>query len=236
MKSKESPLVSIILTIVVPVVILNYLTETLGAAVTLVLGLSFPLGYGVYKAIQEKRLSWLALLGFTNVLLTGGFSLLNLDGGWFVVKEAALPLVLACIVMASSWTSRPFAEFLLENPLIFNVDKIHQALQERQSEGSYKKLKRQATRLLSLSFVISALLNLILAMWIFRDGNTALTESELMTERNKQIADMNLWSFVVIALPLSLLLFWLVWHSIRELKKLTQLSMDELLVDGHQAS
>src|SRR4051812_30378711 len=94
---KQSPVFfNIIINIAVPALILMKLStpDRLGPGLAFGLALSFPFTFGLYKLIKERQWDLFAVFGLVNVLLTGGLRLLELDGGWFAVKEGAVPFVL----------------------------------------------------------------------------------------------------------------------------------------------
>ena len=93
-KKDESPLLNLGINIVLPVIILKQLSERINPTVALVVALMFPVGYFLYDYIKLKKKNLISVLGFVNILLTGGLALLNAKGIWFAVKEAAVLAVL----------------------------------------------------------------------------------------------------------------------------------------------
>ena len=100
---RENILANLVCTIAAPAIILSKLSapERLGPAVALVVALAFPVGYAIWDFTQRKKFSFIAGIGFASTLLTGGFGLAELDGIWFAVKVASVPLVIGLIVMLS---------------------------------------------------------------------------------------------------------------------------------------
>ena len=90
---KAHPLIDVVISIVVPSIILMKFSspEDLGPAGALVTALSFPIGWGLYELVRNKRKNFIALLGLISVFLTGGIGLFELDTHWLAVKEAAVP-------------------------------------------------------------------------------------------------------------------------------------------------
>ncbi|GAL13483.1 hypothetical protein JCM19233_4485 [Vibrio astriarenae] len=87
---KSNPLFEVIFNVLIPSFILMKFSgdEYLGAVMALVIGLAFPVVYGGYELIRNKKFNFIAALGFVSVLLTGGIGLLELDTRWLAFKEA----------------------------------------------------------------------------------------------------------------------------------------------------
>ena len=88
---KAHPLMDVFVSIVVPSIILMKFSspEDLGAAGALITALSFPIGWGLYELLRNKRKNFIALLGLISVFLTGGIGLFELDTHWLAVKDLA---------------------------------------------------------------------------------------------------------------------------------------------------
>ena len=130
---KPNPLFEIAVTIIVPALILNYLSskERLGTTGALLLALALPLGWGLWDGLRRRKLNWLATLGVVSTLLTGSIGLLQLDAWWLAVKEAAVPSLIGLVIFGSAWSKAPLIRLLVFNASLFDVDKVHKALEER---------------------------------------------------------------------------------------------------------
>ena len=212
--------------------ILNKLSPYLGEHgpfYALLLAISLPLGHGLFDLVKEKKVNWLSLLGLLNVLLTGGFALLKLEGIWFAVKEAGFPSLIGIFVFFSSFSKKPLFSFFLNQPGVFSLELIEEKLQEYGNQVQYDQLIKKCTLLFSGTFFLSAVLNFVLAIRIFKPIPTGITESEAADIVNKQIADMTWLGYVVIALPLMVITTSLFYYCLRNLSKLTQLSINDLM-------
>src|SRR5690606_32223566 len=134
----------------------------------LIVALIFPITYGVHDFIRRRRLNFISVIGFASVLISGGFGLMHLDGFWFAVKEAAIPAVIGVAVLASMRTKKPLVQEILYNPQVIDVERVDQALEERGARGDFTKLMREASYLLTLSFLVSAVLNYFLAPFLLQ--------------------------------------------------------------------
>lgn len=227
----ENPLLSLVCNIVLPVLILSKVSKygEHGPEIALGLALLFPLGYGIWDYSRRKTRNFVSILGFVNVLFTGVFALLELEGNWFAVKEASLPAAIGLVVLGSAFTKKPLIEAILFNPQLMQVDKIHSRLDENGNREHFHKHLKISTFFLSGSFFFSSLLNLFLALYIFSPISSALPSPERKLQLNQQIADMHAYSVVVITIPSMLVLMGILWFLITGIKKLTGFSFEELM-------
>jgi hypothetical protein len=223
---------NLILDIALPVVILNKLSPYLGEDgpfYALLLAISLPLSHGLYDFWKEKKVNWISLLGLMNVLMTGGFALLKLEGFWFAVKEASFPALIGVAVFISSFTRNPLFSFFLKQPAVFALDLIESRLDELNTRSDFEALIKRCTLFFSGTFFISATLNFVLAISIFKKIPGELSENEKAEMLNSQIADMTWMGYVVIALPLMVITTTLFYYCLRSLSRITQLSLNELM-------
>ncbi len=78
---KPRPWVDLLVSIIIPSVILMKLSgdEYLGSVMALVIGLAFPLGWGLFELVRYRKYNFIAVLGSVSVGLTGGIGLMELD-------------------------------------------------------------------------------------------------------------------------------------------------------------
>jgi intracellular septation protein A len=225
----ENGLLNILINVLLPVLILNKLTDKLGPSNALVLALAFPLGYGIYDWFKRRKFNAISALGLMNVLVTGSLALLGLGGIWFAFKEAAFPLLIGIFVWFSAKTKTPFIKTLLLNPQLMHLDKIEARLNEKTNHSQFDFHLIHSTKLLATSFFLSAGLNFGLAMLIFTPLPEALTVDEKSVLLNQQIAQMTSWSFAVILLPSMLFLIYIFYHLMGGIHKLTDLTTEEIM-------
>lgn len=195
----------------------------------LVVALALPIAYGVQDYIRRGHKNYVSLLGLFNILLTGGLALLSLGGAWFAVKETSLPLILGIIVFGSTWTENPAARVMFCNPQLLNMTLIEEKLRELGRTQDFLLLLKRTTLWLSSSFFISAALNLILALRIFKDIDVALAVDEHRRVLNEQIADMTAKGYLVIALPLMVFSAILIAIFLKKVSKMTETPIDNLM-------
>ena len=225
MQKKENPFVNILFNILLPVFILNKTSKyfpQIQPVTILLIALSFPLFYGVKDYFRERKVNWISVMGLTGILLTGGFALLQLEGIFFAIKEAMIPFIIGLITIGSVFYKKPFMTLLIKSSA-FAEDLIFQKLKENNTEKAFVRLMNETTLYFAGSFFISAVLNFFIAQNIFQERDSLET-------LNEQIATMTWLGYVVIALPLSVVSGLILWYLIKNLKKITGLSFNEMIV------
>ncbi len=215
---------SLILNIAIPSAILILLPERLGAngpKIALLLGLAFPISYGIYHFIRAKKVSFFAVLGFAAVLLTGGLELFEAPAFWFAIKEAAVPLIMALAILFSLKIGKPLVEVMLLSPRIIDRPLVDARLKEKGTEKEFHKLLVGATWWLAAAMVLSSILNFVLARIIINSPpNTP--------ERVKELGQMNLWTWPVITIPVTAVMLWAMLRSLNGMSKLTGMELDDI--------
>ena len=223
--TKPNPLFEIGITILVPAMILMTLSaeHRLGPAVALVVALAFPLGWGLWQGWARRKLSWLSVLGVVSTLLTGGIGLMKLDPQWLAIKEAAIPALIGAVVLGSNWTRWPLIRVMVFNASLFDVARIHKALEDRHTVVQFELRLRHATLMLAATFFFSAVANYVLARWIVNSpaGSEAF---------NEELGRLTLLSYPVIALPSMAMMMGLLYWLTQGAKELTGLDLSEMLV------
>ena len=221
---KPRPWIDLLVSIVIPSVILMKLSgdEYLGSVMALVIGLAFPLGWGLFELVRYRKYNFIAVLGIISVGLTGGIGLMELDAGWLAIKEAAVPAVIGIAVLISTRTRYPLVKTLLYNPTVLDVEKIQKVLNERGSEAEFEARLLKASYFFSLTFLFSSIMNFVLAKWIVNSpsGTQAF---------NEELGRMTLVSYPMIAIPsmiMMIAIFYYLWRSIR---RLTGYTLEEVM-------
>jgi len=214
----------LILCVVLPTLVLKYLSpeDQLGPVYGLILGLSLPLGYGIYQFVQEKKFGFIPALGFISILLTSSIGLLELDSKYIAIKEAAIPLIIGIGTIISLKTPYPLVKTFIYNDKILQIDKVDAALAENQSQGLFEDALKIATYILAASFLLSAILNYVLAKVI-------VTSPSGTAEFNDQLGTMNLLSYPVITIPCVIVMIIAMMYLFKKIKSLTGLALEDIL-------
>ena len=213
---KPRPWVDLLVSIIIPSVILMKFSgdEDLGRVNALVIGLAFPLGWGLFELVRYHKKNFIALLGLISVGLTGGIGLLELNSQWLAIKEAAIPSIIGLAVLVSTRTKYPLVRTLLYNPKVLDVDKIHRVLKENGRVGEFE------ARLMKATYFLAG--NYLLAKWI-------VTSPSGTQAFNEELGRMTLVSYPMIAIPsmvMMIAIFYYLWRSIR---KLTGFTLEEAM-------
>ena len=223
---RENLLLSLAFNILIPLLVLTKLSspDRLGPVVALVLGLSFPLCYGIWDLLSRKQINFVSMLGLMSVGLSGTFGLVEADPYWLAVKEASIPLLIGVMVLVTFRTRRPLIKTFLYNPQVLNTKLIDQKLEETNTRPQFNKIFAFCNWLLVLSFGMSAILNFILARVIVTT-HPALD----LAQFNAELGKMNALSWPVIAIPSTIIMMLALWKLISGLTKLTGLKFEEMM-------
>ena len=229
--SRENLLVSLVCNIALPGFVLSQLSapDRLGPVGALLVGIAFPLGYGLQDLVRRGRWNFFSMVGLASTVLTGGFALMALDGFWFAVKEASVPTLFAVAILATLGTERPLVRALVLNESVIDVTRLERELEARGTRAQFDVLLRTATRWMAAGFALSALLNFVLARILLKSpGGTP--------EFTAELGRMTWLSWPVIALPTMVLTMWIFWRLMAGIHALTGLALDDLLHHRRAAS
>lgn len=247
---EESPLTNIIINVLLPVMVLSYMSKDaglvdepkpwhLGPHKALLIAIIIPLIYGIYHFIKTKKFNLFSAIGLFSVLLTGGVTLYlwNPDGTvkpdaalWFGMKESIQPLILGGVVLASHWTKGPLFKEFIYNDALFDVSRVEKKVAESSLKEEYSGLVLRNTLIFCASFVVSAVLNMFLAHHFL--GALDFTAENAQELYNQGVAKITGWGFVVIGLPLMVIAGFIIFKHSKDLQKLTGLGKEEVLLLG----
>lgn len=223
---KENIFLNLGLNIIIPTIILVKFSgeQHLGPQWGIVVALAFPILYGFYDFTQARKINYFSVLGVLSIMLTGGISLLKLDPKYIAIKEATIPALFGIATLVSLKTPYPLVKTLLYNHKIMQVDRVAEALRQKNNERNFEKTLMRASCVIAGSFFLSSALNYILAK--------VLLVSPPGTEAyNAELGKMTALSLPVITVPAMLMFFVALYYLFRSIQQLTQLSLDDILVD-----
>lgn len=244
----EHPLANILVNVLIPVLVLSFLSKDpalqdnpklwhIGPLWAMLVALALPVGYGVWYFVKRRKANFFSALGLVSVLLTGGLTLhlWNADGSvkpnaglLFGIKEALIPLILGIAVWASHRRSTPLIRVFLYNDSIFDIPRIEKRVAELGRETDYDRVLLSATRLFATSFFLSSLMNLGLAQWFFRDFDPQ--SATALEQFNSIVGRIMGWGFAVIGVPVLFFLFLTLRQLMKGLERLTGYGDKELLL------
>ena len=239
----EKPLHSVLFNIFIPVLILKngnkwldkYFGDTKNIhkwmdyldypSLVFAIALIFPLAYFIYDFINRKNINLISILGFINILLTGGIgvfgSKLGLTKNWFILKEGLLPLVIGLsLFLMSIFKKESFYNIFL-NELMFKKDKIINSIDDNLKSEFEMVLKVTGYYFIS-GFVVSSMIQFFLASIIVvsNPGDTSF---------NEEVSTMTWVSYIAVLLPTMIILGKGFMGLISGIEKLTGMKKEEFL-------
>ena len=221
-QKKENPFLNIGLNVVIPSIILTKFStqETLGEVRGLVIALIFPIVYGIYDFIRQKNINLFSAIGFISILLTGGIGLMQLNKNWLVLKETAIPLVLGVFVLSTMNSKKSLMKVIFRQ--VFDLEKVNEAYEKSGNPLQFEKDLKNSSLYFGLSFFLSAALNFILAIIVLKgDPGSA--------QFNESLGKMTALSFPVIALPMMVVMIFIIMKLLKDIKRNTNLDMEHIL-------
>jgi len=226
-KKHESLLLNLVCNIVLPTLLLTIFSKEkyLGPLWGLIVAVLFPIGYGLWDFATRKKMNFISIIGFVSVLLSGGFGLLKVDGFWFAVKDAAMPIVIGLSVILSLRTKQPLVHELLFNEQVIDIPRVNAALTERNTRPAFEQLMVRASYALAATFFASAAINYATARWLIR--------SEPGTEAfNAELGKMHSIGMLVMAVPALIMMMLVLWRLLKNIELLTGLDFDSIVKGG----
>ena len=239
----EKPLHSVLFNIFIPVLILKngnkWLDKYFGdtenihkwmdyldyPSLVFAIALIFPLAYFIYDFITRKNINVISILGFINILLTGGIgvfgSKFGLTKNWFILKEGLLPLVIGfSLFLMSIFKKESFYNIFL-NELMFKKDKIINSIDDNLKSEFDRVLKVTGYYFIS-GFVVSSIIQFFLASMIVvsNPGDTSF---------NEEVSTMTWVSYIAVLLPTMIILGKGFMGLISGIEKLTGMKKEEFL-------
>jgi hypothetical protein len=214
--------VELVCTVAIPaaVMIFGSPPDRLGPVGALLVGLAFPLGYGLASMARDGRPSALAVVALASVLLSGLVGLLELDAAWFAVKEALLPVVLGGMVCATAPTRYALVPVLLER--LLDADRTRAALAERGQQHTFDRVARRATLELGAVTIASAAGSYVVARLMV--GSAGGTEAFADEMGRYTVA-----SFVAVALPALAASVWVLRRTLDALEAAAGVPVEDLV-------
>ena len=212
---RESPLISICFNIFIPVLILkngdNWIHKILDlfdiaelpfqlqgkinlSSITFLIALIFPVAYFIYDLLKKKNVNVISILGFINVLLTGGIGIFGerfgLSKNWFIIKEGALPSLIGLgLIILRKLRINSFNKILL-NDIIFDNHKINSSI-KYEEQNEFETIVHRAGSHFIVGLFMSSFIQFILASLI-------VTSNPGESSFNEQVATMTWVSFLAV--------------------------------------
>ena len=245
-KQKENPILSLCCNILIPVIILKngnkwikiFLIQYHGeewfyqnsmivdiSSIVFFIALLGPVIYFFYDLLNRKNINLISIIGFINILLTGGIGIFGakfgLSKNWFILKEGLLPIIIGLVlIIMSKYRQSSFNNILL-NDVLFDNDKIRISIKE-DMKYEFQYIVRKAGYYLIAGFFISSIIQFTLASVI-------VVSSPGEPSFNQEVSTMTWVSYIAVLLPTMLIVGKGYLGLISGIEKITSLKRDEFL-------
>lgn len=212
--------VQLSVTFVLPIIVLMRFSgpEALGQVKALLLALSFPIMYELFKAGKHKKMSGLSALSIGGILVTGLLSLLKLSATWLALRRSIPYVCIGAGILIAQKVGHPLVEKVATQ--IFDMNKIAATI--KNPKKVLAPLFKRTAYLASSLFAVVAVSSYVLTKVVV----TAPLDS---TEFNQQYAQLRLLSIAFITLPLLIGFVSIIWYLITKLEKSTGLEVEEFM-------
>jgi hypothetical protein len=245
-KQKENPILSLCCNILIPVIILKNGNKWINkilikyhgeewfyensmivdiSSIVFFIALICPVIYFFYDLLNRKNINLISILGFINIVLTGGIGIFGgkfgLSKNWFIFKEGMLPIIIGLVlIIMSKYRQSTFNNILL-NEVLFDKDKIRISI-KKDMQYEFEYIVRKAGYYLIGGFFISSIIQFTLASLIVVSSPS---ESSFI----KEVSTMTWLSYIVVLLPTMLIVGKGYLGLISDIEKITGLKKEEFL-------
>ena len=245
-KQKENPILSLFCNILIPVIILKNGNKWINkiliqyhgeesfyensmivdiSSIVFFIALICPVIYFFYDLLNRKNINLISILGFINILLTGGIGIFGakfgLSKNWFIFKEGMLPIIIGLVlIIMSKYRQSSFNNILL-NEVLFDNDKIRISIKE-DMQYEFEYIVRKAGYYLIGGFFISSIIQFTLAYLI-------VVSNPGESSFNKEVSTMTWVSYIAVLLPTMLIVGKGYLGLISDIEKITGLKKEEFL-------
>ena len=245
-KNNENPLYSLCFNILIPVMILRngnkwvdriliyfqgsdpvYKNENIynSSPIVFFIALLFPVIYFLYDYLNRKNKNLISVLGFVNILLTGGIGIFGakfaLSKNWFILKEALLPFLIGLVFMIMSKYRQSSFNKILLNDALFDNHKISISIKD-EMQKDFEKIVKKAGYYFTSGFFISCIIQFILASLI-------VVSNPGEPSFNEEVSTMTCVSYLAVLIPTILIVGKGYWGLILGIEKITGLKKEEFL-------
>ena len=204
----------ILLGAVIPILVLSYLSEPLGAVPAYLLSALVPVGWVVVDLFfVTKRLNFITAFLGLNALVRGLLAFWFVDGALFALKDSAGSVVTVLILGGSLLLGRPALRAFAEQGLDPRTPEQESTLHGLFAEPPVRRALVRGTAMLALVHAAAGVANFLL--------NLSIVTASFGTDGfNAQVAKVNAVTRLAIGLPEGLatgLAIWLVFRAIYSL-------------------
>ena len=217
--------VNAIVNIFIPVVILLGLSseDRLGVVPALLLAIGIPAVTGIIQLARERKTDASAIMGIISVLLTGVIGVFELSTRLFALKEAAIPIGFALVLIGTNGTKYPIVTLLVD--MVQRRDRVLAALVSDDQISAYRTHVQATGRVWAGIMALNGVLKFILA--------SVVVTSPAGTEAfNHELAFYELVQLPTTFTLTGVLILALIWYIVFGTGQITGLEPGEILRGG----
>ncbi|MEQ1504242.1 MAG: VC0807 family protein [Myxococcota bacterium] len=211
-------------TVVAPTVVLLFGGAWLGPKLAVAVAVAFPLGFAAMAIARDGRPTALAALSLASVVITGGIGLLDVDPRWFAVKEAAIPVAIGALMVATA--STPWSAIGVVLDRVLDPERMQSAFDRAGGRAGYDAVTHRATIELGAVTIASGAASFAMARWMV----TAASGTDLFST---QLGSYTGWSFVAVTLPVLGLSVWVLRRALERLEYALGVPVEDLIRAPH---
>jgi hypothetical protein len=197
----------------------------LGALPALLLAIGIPAIWGVVQLLRARTVDISAALGVISVLLTGVIGIFSMSTQLLAVKEAAIPIGFAIVLLVSNATRFPIATLLAD--MVQRRDRMRQEIERTGNQHVYHRHLQRSGAVWAGIMTLSGVLKFILASLVV--NSPAGTEAF-----NHELALYGLVQLPTTFTLSSILMLSLIWYIASGTAKITGLETSEVLRGGQK--
>ncbi len=243
---KENPLISVAFNIFIPVFILkngsnwferlinnfdslSWLPKLIGSydepSFVFGVALLFPILYFISDFIIQRKINFISIFGFINILLTGGIGVfgarMGLSKNWFIMKEGLMPLILGASLLIISRLKHDYMKKLFLNDMMFKKNKIEIAI-NGEVENELDRIINITGYYFIAGFFISSVIQFVLASIIVvsNPGDASF---------NQEVSTMTWVSYLAVFVPTMFLMVMGFLKLVKGLEKITGMKQEDFL-------
>jgi hypothetical protein len=212
-------------TIVLPIVILLTLSgdDRLGPIPALLFSLAFPIGYGTWEFRRSRTFDTTAMVGIVSTLLTGVIGVFELSPQLFAVKEAAVPILFAALIVISQYTRMPIVRLLFDQTI--HKQQVYDAVASRNTNLEMAQLMTRTSWLWAGTMVMSGIMRYALA-------EIVVTSEPGTPAFNHELGLMNLLRLPTVTVATMVLMIGTIAYLVRSTARVTGLAPREFFRGG----
>jgi hypothetical protein len=181
--------------------------------------------YFIYDLKNRRNINIISILGFINVLLTGGIGVFGSKYGLtksaFILKEGLMPFIIGSFLFLYSKYRKSAFNAIILNKALFDVEKIKLST-KHVNPKILDLLSRKAGYYFIAGFFISSIIQFILASAI-------VTSNPGDSGFNEQVSTMTWVSYLAVLVPTIVLVGKGYFDLINGLENITGLKKEEFL-------